>query len=260
MKICHEWRTMNKTPRESYRKALDQAIGSKVDEWKMNDKTKNAVIVTCSSLEMYVDAAQKSQNTEFDVVVIDRLFHVDPEKMKAGIRREIEKLSPDIDTILVAMGFCGGVWDHVSFSRRVVIPRVDDCVSMLLQTDDCYCPNRKETGHMYLYEQNPADFSAFSLMRDYSEMDTEFAGLDREMLFHMWFDNYHFLDIIDTGMNDCYSEEYVMAAQENADQIGAALDYVPGSNRILEKLVSGRWDEQFLVAEAGHLIRHGDFF
>mgnify|MGYP001153213568 CR=1 FL=1 len=49
-------------------------------------------------------------------------------------------------------------------------------------------------------------------------------------------------------------------AQKNADMIHAALDYVQGSNRILEKLVSGEWDEQFLVAEPGHLIRHGDFF
>lgn len=209
---------------------------------------------------MYVDAAQRTQNTNMDVVVIDRLLHVEPEKMKEEIARKIDELSPDIDTVLAAMGFCGGVWDHVSFSKRVVIPRVDDCVSLLLHTDDMYHPNLKEPGHMYLYEQNPGDFSAFSLMRDYSGMDREFAGMDREMLFHMWFDNYHFLDIIDTGMNDCYSEEYVMAAQENADQIGAALDYVAGSNRILEKLVSGRWDGQFLVAEPGHLIRHGDFF
>jgi hypothetical protein len=51
-----------------------------------------------------------------------------------------------------------------------------------------------------------------------------------------------------------------MAAQENADQINATLDYVEGSNRLLEKLVSGRWDEQFIVAEPGHKIKHGDFF
>ena len=39
-----------------------------------------------------------------------------------------------------------------------------------------------------------------------------------------------------------------------------SLDYVQGSNLMLEKLVGGRWDRQFLVAEPGHLIRHGDFF
>lgn len=53
---------------------------------------------------------------------------------------------------------------------------------------------------------------------------------------------------------------YVEAAQENADVMKVALDYVEGSNHLLEKLVSGRWDEQFLVAEPGHLIRHADFF
>lgn len=76
----------------------------------------------------------------------------------------------------------------------------------------------------------------------------------------MWFDNYRYMDIIDTGMNDCYSVDYVQAAQENADMINASLGYVQGSVRILEKLLSGNWDEQFLVAKPGHVIRHGDFF
>ena len=64
----------------------------------------------------------------------------------------------------------------------------------------------------------------------------------------------------DTGLNDCYSEDYVAKAQKNADVMDVTLDYVEGSNHLLEKLVEGRWDDQFLVAEPGHLIRHGDFF
>ena len=50
------------------------------------------------------------------------------------------------------------------------------------------------------------------------------------------------------------------AAQEEADRIHMALDYVEGGIHLLEKLVAGEWNEQFLVAEKGHLIRHGDFF
>lgn len=99
-----------------------------------------------------------------------------------------------------------------------------------------------------------------SLLKDYRKASKEFQGLDEETLFHMWFDQYYFLNIIDTGYNDCYELAYAEQAQKNADMIHAALDYVQGSNRILEKLVSGEWDEQFLVAEPGHLIRHGDFF
>ena len=88
----------------------------------------------------------------------------------------------------------------------------------------------------------------------------EYEGVSQEMLFHMYFDSYTNLDIVDTGLNDCYSEEYAQKAQENADLIHAALDYVQGSNRMLEKLVGGRWDKQFLVADPGRLIKHGDFF
>ncbi len=97
-------------------------------------------------------------------------------------------------------------------------------------------------------------------MRSDMPLDEDLKKLDPEFLFHMWFDSYHHMDIIDTGLNDCYSEEYARAAQEQADQIKAELDYVPGSIRLLEKLVSGRWDQQFIVAQPGRTLVHGDFF
>ncbi len=217
-------------------------------------------IVTCSSLKEFVDAVQRRICSRYPVYVVDRLHHVEPERMKTVVRDCIAQIPKEYDTILIAMGFCGGVWDHVAFDRRIVIPRADDCVSVLLQTDDRYIPNRKEPGHLYLYESRPEDFSALSLMRDYACADPAFAGIDRDLLFHMWFDNYRYMDIIDTGENNCYDEAYVQAAQDNADQIGASLGYVEGGTRMLEKLLTGRWDDQFLVAEPGHMIVHGDFF
>ena len=220
----------------------------------------NATILTCSSLTPFVRAAQAHEGTHWNVVEVNRDLHSEPATMKKELARLIASLPPEIDTVLVAMGFCGGAWDHVSFERRVVIPRFDDCVSLLLNTDDAYHANLKEPGHLYLYEKDPAQFSALGLMRSDAASSPEYAGLSQEDLFHFWFDNYRTVDIIDTGLNDCYSEGYVMAAQNEADKIGAALDYATGSNHTLEKLVSGRWDDQFLVAEPGTLIRHGNFF
>lgn len=220
----------------------------------------NTVILTCSSLRTHVDIAQQKMNTDYPVITIDRIHHVDPDRMKKIIQEELENNSLRMDTLLVAMGFCGGVWHQVQTTVKTVIPRVDDCVSMLLATDDICIPNRKQTGHLYLYEENPEDFSALSLLNDYVAASDEFQGMDKDCLFHMWFDQYYFLDIIDTGYNNCYEEAYAEQAQKNADMIQAALDYVPGSNLILEKLVSGNWDEQFLIAEPGHIIQHSDFF
>lgn len=215
------------------------------------------IIFACSSLKAYVEEAQKICNTAYPVVYLDKKYHVEPADMKQCILKEEENLPKEVDTILVAMGFCGGAWDHVMLSRRAVIPRVDDCVSLLLQRSDTYIPNLKETGHLYMVEQNPEDFSFEKLLNDPGEVP---PGLTKEQLFHMYFDSYHWLDIVDTGLTDCYAESYVEKAQENADLIGADLGYVEGGNHLLEKLVSGQWDEQFLVAEPGHLIRHSDFF
>ena len=218
------------------------------------------VILTCSSLYDYVADAQKKMNTSFDVVSIDKSGHNDPEKMKETVKEAIDKMGDDVDTVLVAMAFCGGTWDHVSFDKKIVIPRCDDCVSILLQKGDEYIPNLKEMGHLYLYEMKPEDFSALYLVKGVPKTDNELSGLDPDFLRHMMFDNYHYVDIIDTGLNNCYDEHYVELAQENADQINAVLGYVEGSNHLLEKLVSGKWDEQFLVAEPMHIIKHSDFF
>jgi len=225
------------------------------------------IILACSSLTEYVDAAQKKMNTNWPVILVDRALHVEPADMKAAIKEKISQLfsspaalDPADTTILVAMGFCGGTWDHVSFPCRVVIPRVDDCISLLLTTDDTYQPNRKELGHLYLYESDPKDFSALHLIRDGGTADPSYRGMSQADLFRYWFTGYHAMDIIDTGLNPCYEVPYVEAAQKEADVINADLGYAQGSNLILEKLVSGRWDAQFLVLEPGRTAIHGDFF
>ena len=213
------------------------------------------VILTCRSLEEYVVQAQNNMGTAFPVIALDKRYHMEPKDMREQILSAISDLSKTYSTILVSMGFCGGSWDQVVAPCRIVIPRVDDCVSLLLQQGDEYCANLKEMGHLYLYEKDPKE-SFFSRIGE--GMGTE--DLDLDELIDMYFGNYRYLDILDTGYNDCYSEEYAAAAQEEADRIHMDLDYVEGSIHLLEKLVSGNWNEQFLVAEKGHLIRHGDFF
>lgn len=213
----------------------------------------NAGILTCSSLEDYVARAQANAGTAYPVYVLDKRYHVEPKDMRAKILEALGPLAEAHDTLLVSMGFCGGSWDQVTAPCRVVLPRVDDCVSLLLQRGDGYCANLKEMGHLYVYERDPSESLMFRIGED---VDAETA----EELIELYFANYHHLDIIDTGFTDCYSEGYVEKAQAQADRLNLALDYVPGGIHMLEKLVTGRWDEQFLVAEKGHLIRHGDFF
>ena len=51
----------------------------------------------------------------------------------------------------------------------------------------------------------------------------------------------------------------VESIQKQADLIRCDLNYVEGSNRILEKLVSGQWDEQFLIVPSGTVLTKSAF-
>lgn len=215
------------------------------------------IILSCESLKVYVDAAQQAAGTHYPTCWLQRKYHDDPAQMRMHILETLETLPPDADTVLVAMGFCGGSWDQVTADRRIILPRVDDCITLLLHTDDKYHPNLKHPGHMYMLDGDPKKFSPEKM---FDNLCQKYERWKAETVFDMWFENYHFLDVIDTGMFDCYSEDFAAQAQRSADLIHCALDYVPGSNLMLEKLMRGEWDEQFIIAEPGHKIVHKDFF
>jgi len=211
----------------------------------------NTVILACSSMLLHVAAAQEKMKTNFEVMELDRDLHTEPEKMRLHIMEALNRLPGRMETVLVAMGFCGGSWDKVPTARRIVIPKVDDCITLLLHTDDTLHSNLKQIGHMYFRDCDGGKYS-IEAMKD--KICREYGMEIGTSIFGSWFASYTNTDIIDTGVYDCYAEAYVEEAQKNADLIRCDLDYVAGSNRILEKLVSGRWDAQFLVIEAGQTV------
>ena len=111
----------------------------------------STVILSCTTLLEYVQQAQKTCNTDFPIIELNRQYHIEPSKMKEDILQTLSSLPSDVDTVLVAMGFCGGSWQDVSCSKTLVIPRVADCVALTLTTPEQYAPDPKESGHMYLF-------------------------------------------------------------------------------------------------------------
>lgn len=216
----------------------------------------HTVILACNSLLLHVQAAQEKMHTHFPVMELDRRLHAEPDQMRSRIFDALNTLPASCETVLVAMGYCGGSWNHISSSRRIVIPKVDDCVTLLLHTDDTPHGNLKEPGHMYLRDCDTGSQS----IADMKEEICQTYGMEfGTSIFGSWFQNYTNVDIIDTGVYDCYSEEYVVEAQKNADLIRCSLGYVEGSNHVLEKLVSGQWDAQFVVLEPSREITEQDF-
>ena len=212
------------------------------------------IILACSSLTEYVEAAQEKLGIRMPVRYLNRIYHRDPAEMQEHIKEELERMPDGIDTVLVCMGFCGGSWDNVQSRYRLVIPRVDDCVSLLLQTKDEPVSNLKMPGHLYVRAKDPSTESfkgIFERLVKAYNVDDETA----EKRHKEWMGLYNTISVMDTGINQCRNAEYAAIVKKDADWLGANMEYVEAGIHLLEKLFSGRWDEQFLVLEPNCAVR-----
>lgn len=206
----------------------------------------NCVIMACSSLAAYVLAAQKKIGTDYPVIYLDKALHADPPAMRQSILAELAALPEKYDTVLVAMGFCGGSWREIESDRRIVRPRVDDCVSLLLHTAYTAGYNLKQPGHLYMKDPDPHDF----------DMEKAFCGYTKDMTSETraqvkatWQANYDVVAVVDTGLNRCDRPEYQAWAAKNAAWISGHVEQLQGSNILIEKLVAGKWNEDLFVVE-----------
>ena len=217
----------------------------------------NAVILACSSMARQVAAAQRKMGTDYPVRCVDRRYHAEPKEMRLKLIEALGGLAGEFDTVLVAMGFCGGSWESVRAPLRVVAPRADDCITILLNTDGAPHENLKEPGHIYIRDTDTGRYSLEGLRASVCERYGREQGL---ALFDKWFASYTHADIIDTGTYDSRAEDFLAQARRGAEIARCELRHVPGGSVVLEKLVSGDWDDSFVVAEAGETLTRDMFF
>lgn len=217
----------------------------------------NAVILACSSMARQVAAAQRKMGTDYPVRCVDRRYHAEPKEMRLKLIEALGGLAGEFDTVLVAMGFCGGSWESVYAPLRVVAPRADDCITILLNTDGAPHENLKEPGHIYIRDTDTGRYSLEGLRESVCERYGREHGL---ALFDKWFASYTHADIIDTGTYDSRAEDFLAQVRRGAEITRCELRHVPGGSVVLEKLVSGDWDDLFVVAEAGETLTRDMFF
>lgn len=214
-----------------------------------------AMILACASLAEHVAAAQKTVGTRHPARFLDRRLHLDPPRMGRAIAAELADLPEDIDTVLAAMGWCGGAWLGVRVPKRLVLPRVDDCVTLLLTTDGERRFNRKEPGFLYVKDRDP---ERHSFRRAFAGWTRSMAAEARQREEVAWREHCATVAVIETGLFDCRAPEYTAAAKRDADWLGVPLRFAAGGNLLLEKLCSGRWDAQFAVFEPGASVESTD--
>lgn len=173
------------------------------------------------------------------------------------------------DAIILGYGLCGNATAGLkSKSLKLVIPRAHDCCTVFLgsvekfMTHFSHRPSQPWTSHGY-YERDSdylGDTSVGKMLgydKDYLEMVEKYGEENAQMIWETIHPPEPEGDKVYIKVDQFdelgFFDKFMAEVREKAAEVGEEKDVeiIEGSMRLINKLVNGDWDGEFLVAEPG---------
>lgn len=190
--------------------------------------------------------------------VLDFGLHINPPNLKRALQDAIDAAAGTADEIILGYGFCSmAVMGLRANGCTLVVPHVDDCISIFLGSRDEYKKQIKaEPGTYYLtkgwIEVGDTPFS------DYDRLVEKYGEKRADRLIRLSIKHYTRLALIDTGRGEM--DRYRAYAQRLAERWDLRFEELQGSNSLVRKMLTGPWDDEFIVVPPGEAIRYEHFF
>ncbi|BCV22377.1 DUF1638 domain-containing protein [Moorella sp. Hama-1] len=92
----------------------------------------SAVIVACQTISDEVNKVLAETGIKYPVIWIESGLHNYPEMLKKKLQEQVGRIA-NVENIILAFGSCGNsLLGLASPNARLIVPRVDDCISLLL--------------------------------------------------------------------------------------------------------------------------------
>lgn len=209
------------------------------------------LIIACRVMQHELDALrqQRKDAQDIEICYMDQNLHRTPEKMPGLIQEQIDAHADTARSIVLGYGLCSnGIVGVTARNQPVYIPRVHDCIALLLGSRQAYFEAfRKRAGTYYLTpgwvaeEKDPLGM----VEHEYGpKLGQEMAvwGINEELK------HYTHIVLIDTGAGDM--EKVRQRAKANAEFLDKVYEEVPGSTAYFEKLLFGPYDTEDFVCLA----------
>jgi N-methylhydantoinase A/oxoprolinase/acetone carboxylase beta subunit len=182
-------------------------------------------------------------------------LHEQPARLRKELQAAIDTISADGNAarIVIGYGICGrGTTGIQSRGIPLVIPKVHDCIAILLGGADIYRSEfRRYPGTYYIsagwYEEKAVPISQRNLQAWYGDTQLRRADIARQYgdqvadntirFLNTWQKNYQRAAYIDTGTRSGSSAEAY--AKKMARAYGWQYERIPGSTALIEKILTG---------------------
>ena len=212
------------------------------------------LIIACSMIEDEVNFVLRENHIQDPLQWLDRGLHEFPQRLRQMLQQIIDE--SDADEILLTQGLCGNAIIGVGSDRATLVaPAFHDCTHMLLSTAPGVAPALDSRS---LYFTDGWFRSERFITNEYDQCVQQYGREQADAIFEMMLKSYHSLTLIDTGAYD-----YPAACRKGrcaAGKLGLSFAESHGTLRVLRKLLTGQWDQEFLILPPGSRFQQNQFY
>jgi hypothetical protein len=189
--------------------------------------------------------------------VLDFGLHLKPQELKRVLQEKIDAASQTAEVVLLGYGLCSmAVVGLRATTATLVVSRSDDCIAIFLGSCAAYKQQAsKEPGTYYLtkgwIEVGDSPFS------EHEKLVAKYGETKAMRMMKLTLKNYTRLAFINTGQYDL--ERYRDYARQASEKFDLRYEEIDGSPALVKKIVSGPWDDEFVVVSPGETITYEMF-
>lgn len=212
-------------------------------------------IIACEVMKEELLGIKPKETVNYEFISMG--LHLHPKKLNCELQRIIDR-SPGYDKIILAFGLCGGAArDLTASDSLLIIPRVHDCIPILLGSKEKHKEfSQEEKGTIYLsYGWMISEKNIISEHQRIVEKHGEKKAL--RILTRMY-DGYRRVLFINTGCRQ--EEDSLRKSCQIAELLALRHETTQGDSAYLYKLINGPWhQDEFIHIPPYEKVREEQF-
>ncbi|MFU8793857.1 MAG: DUF1638 domain-containing protein [Dethiobacteria bacterium] len=203
-----------------------------------------------------MDEIDKIKPAEMPVEYIEYALHRTPDKLREELQKRIDE-EKEADVLVFVYGLCSRGLDGLKAGEKtLVIPRVHDCISLLLGSREKYDEEFGADPGTYYLSKGWIDQKA-DPYHEYQEYVEKYGEENARWISQQAYQHYKRVAFIDTNLDNL--EEYEKYSEEVANFLGVDYIAIQGESDFFNKLVGGNWQHNCIVIPPGKISRYQEF-
>jgi hypothetical protein len=213
-------------------------------------------IIACEVMKE--ELLRVSSGCDIDFEFISMGLHLHPEKLGEELQHLLDGLS-GYSRVILAFGLCGGAARNLKAAGfQLTIPKVHDCIPLLLGSTASYETFRsEEKGTLYL--SGGWMNGERAILSEYDRIYQKYGERKATVVFNRMYSSYRRVLFIRTGSER--ESFFLQRSHQIADLLGLSHQITDGDISFIEKIVKGPWDtKDFITVPSGESINEWAFY